>query len=281
MKCAWQELLAILPLNMRSDVDKYGREGMQELRLRLDRPPELVTHKGSRWLPMNVTAQDLNFVVHTASKYSPWAASTVSQGYITAAGGHRIGICGEAIVKENKTAGIRTVTSLCIRAARDFPGIAAKAAGTHGNILIIGPPGSGKTTLLRDLIRQISDSGESVTVVDERGELFPPGFDQGRRTDVLTGCSKPQGLDMALRTMGPSCIAVDEITAQSDCQVLQQCCWCGVRLLATAHASSLADLKSRRIYKPLCDSMLFENVLVLRRDKTWYTERMMGCNQST
>jgi len=275
MKCAWQELLSILPPAMRSEVDKLGRENLQELRLRLGRPAELVTQNGSRWLPRMVSSQDIGFVVQTASKYSPWAAATVAQGFITAPGGHRIGICGEAVVKEDKTAGIRTATSLCIRVARDFPGIAARAAGIGGNILVIGPPGSGKTTLLRDLIRQISDSGFPVTAVDERSELFPAGFEQGRRTDVLTGCSKAQGLDMALRTMGPSYIAVDEITADTDCQALLQCSWCGVHLLASAHASSLNDLRSRPIYKPLWDARVFENILALRRDKTWYTERIM------
>ncbi|MBQ7817212.1 MAG: type IV secretion system DNA-binding domain-containing protein [Oscillospiraceae bacterium] len=277
MKCAWQALLAILPPPMRPEVDKLGREDAQELRLRLDRPPEVVTQSGSRWLPRNVSAQDISFVIQTASKYSPWAASTAAQGYITAPGGHRIGMCGETIVKEDKTVGIRTATSLCIRVARDFPGIAARAAGIGGNILIIGPPANGKTTLLRDLIRQISNSGQAVSVVDERGELFPEGFEQGRRTDVLTCCSKQQGLDLVLRTMGPSYIAVDEITAESDCRALLKCGWCGVRLLATAHASNLNDLKTRSVYRPLWESQLFDNVLILRQDKTWYTERMMAC----
>ena len=277
MKCAWKELLAILPTAMRQEVDKYGKNELQELRLRLGRPPELVLHSGSRWLAQAVSIQDISFVVHTASKYSPWSAATMAKGYITAPGGHRIGICGEAVIKDGDMAGIRTATSLCIRVARDFPGIAGKASGIKGNILIIGPPGSGKTTLLRDLIRQISDSGSAITVVDERCELFPVGIEQGRRTDVVTGCSKVQGLDMALRTMGPSCIAVDEITAQSDCRALLECGWCGVRLLATAHASNLNDLKSRPVYKPLWDTQVFENILVMRRDKSWYTERMMVC----
>ena len=277
MKCAWNELLAILPPEIRPDVDKYGKDHLQELRLRFGRPPELVLHNGSRWLPCNVSAKDLSFVIHTASQYSPWAASTIAKGFITSAGGHRIGICGDAIVKDGEIAGIRTPTSLCIRVARDFPGIAAKAMPSVGNALIIGPPGSGKTTLLRDLIRQISDSGQAITVVDERQELFPIGFDQGRRTDVLSGCSKPQGLDMALRTMGPSYIAVDEITAETDCRALLQCARCGVHLLATAHAENVKDLKSRPIYKPLLDANLFENILIMRRDKSWYTERMMVC----
>ena len=281
MKCAWNELLAILPLHMRQEVDRLGKDEAQELRLRLGQPPELVLSSGSKWLPHSVSTQDIGFVIHTASKYSPWAAATAAKGYITAPGGHRIGICGDVVVKEDKTVGIRTPTSLCIRVARDFPGIGSKAAGISGNILVIGAPGSGKTTLLRDLIRQISNSGSPITVVDERGELFPTGFDTGRRTDVLTGCSKAQGLDMALRTMSPCCIAVDEITADSDCRALTQCGWCGVRLLATAHASTLTDLRSRPLYKSLWDSRLFDSVLILRRDKTWYTERMIVCQSGT
>lgn len=278
MKCAWKELLGILPIAMRTEVDKLGRDSLQELRLRLGLPPELVTVQGSTWLTVETTSQDLSFVIHTASRYSPWSTSTATQGYITAPGGHRIGMCGEAVIREDRATGIRTPTSLCIRVARDFPGIAARAAALQGNVLILGPPGSGKTTLLRDLIRQISDGGySSVAVVDERGELFPSGFYRGRRTDVLTCCSKPQGLDMALRTMGPGCIAVDEITADTDCQALMHCGWCGVRLLATAHAFDAKDLCRRPIYRKLYESGLFDTLLILRRDKTWYTERMMAC----
>ncbi len=277
MKCAWNAFLSILPPDIRVDVDKLGREDAQELRLRMDYPPELITARGSRWLPILVRQQDIDFVIQMASRYSPWAASTAAYGYITAPGGHRIGICGDAVVKDDKVTGIRSATSLCIRIARDFPGIAAKAVRLTGNILIIGIPGSGKTTLLRDLIRQVSESGCRVAVVDERAELFPNGLERGRRTDVLAGCSKAQGLDMALRTMGPDCIAVDEITSIDDCQALIQCAWCGVRLMATAHAASLEDIKSRQVYRPLWDAKIFDSFLILRKDKTWYTERMMTC----
>lgn len=275
MNCAWNEFLAILPPEMRCDVDKLGRDCLQELRLRLGQPPELVCHGGSRWLPKSVTSDDLSFVIHTASRYSPWASATAASGYITAQGGHRIGICGAVVVKEDRPTGIRIPTALCLRVARDFSGIAEDVKRLKGNILILGPPGSGKTTLLRDLIRQISDSGMgSVAVVDERGELFPTGFYSGRRTDVLTGCSKQYGLEMVLRTMGPGCIAVDEITQEADCIALMQSSWCGVRILATAHAASLDDLKRRPIYKALWETKIFDAVVIMRTDKSWYTERI-------
>ena len=278
MKCAWQELLSILPIHMRKDVDKLGKDTLQELRLRISHPPELVCATGSVWLPKVTTSEDFSFVIHTASRYSPWAAATISQGYITANGGHRIGVCGDVVMKEDKPAGIRTPTSLCIRVARDFPGIAAKAGSISGNILILGPPGSGKTTLLRDLIRQISNSSSgSIAVVDERGELFPTGFYTGRRTDVLTGCRKAEAIDMLIRTMGPSCIAVDEITEAEDCNALIRSCGCGVRILATAHGSSVDDLKQRPIYRSLLKSKVFDTALIMDMDKHWRAERIGKC----
>lgn len=278
MKCAWEPLLSILPPSLRGLVDKYGREELEELRLRLGRPVELVLHRCGQCLDYTVTAEDIRFTVNIASRYSPWAAATIAKGYITAPGGHRIGLCGDCVIKDGAVSGIRTVTSLCIRVARDFPGI-GKGLPTTGSLLIIGPPGAGKTTLLRDLIR-LRSATEAITVVDERGELFGQAFDPGQRTDVLIGCSKVQGIDMALRTMGPRCIAVDEITAFEDCQALLTAGWCGVELLATAHAGSVSDLQKRSVYRPLWEMGLFRQAVVLGRDKSVHLERMGICTQS-
>ena len=273
MKCEWDKLLMILPPRMRSKVDKLGKEGLQELRIRQGRPTEMVTRSGSKWLEDVGTVEDMLFVVNTSSKYSPWAAESISDGYVTAPGGHRVGICGEVTRHNGCISGIRHPTSICIRVARDFPGIAARGKHVPGNILIIGPPGSGKTTLLRDWIRQITDA---VTVVDERNELFPPNgqFDPGLKTDVLSGCDKPKGVEIALKTMGPETIAVDEITSNEDCLALIQAGWCGVRLLATAHAATVLDLKGKMIYRKLLETGLFAHIIVLQKDKSWSVEKL-------
>jgi len=275
MKCAWEAFLSVVPARLRKEVDRLGKEHLEELRLRLGQPVELRICGKSTILSVITTTEDLHYTVNTASRYSPWSAATSSQGYLTAAGGHRIGICGECVVQGGQVTGIRSVRSLCIRVARSFTGI-GKGAPMQHSLLILGPPGAGKTTLLRDIIRTRSDSGTAVSVVDERGELFPPGdiFEPGKRTDILTGCSKIQGIEMALRTMGPGCIAVDEITAEQDCKALLQAAWCGVDLLATAHAADCEDLRRRRVYTPLAESGLFTQALVLRRDKSWRMERM-------
>jgi stage III sporulation protein AA len=274
MNCAWKELLSILPPRLRQQTDIFGKDDGLELRLRLDSLPQLVRKRDLFRLEGSVTADDLHYVINMACRYSPWTAGSAANGYLTAPGGHRIGICGEALMKDGKMEGIREIHSLNIRIARDFPGIGQALCRECGPMLIIGRPGSGKTTLLRDLIRQLSCK-ENVSVVDERGELFPMGVHRGERMDVLLGCSKAEGIDRVLRTMTPDTIAIDEITAEADTRALMQAAWCGVRLLATAHAANMEDLRSREVYRPLVERKLFTTVVIMRPDKSYYVERMV------
>lgn len=273
MMCAWKELLAILPSWMRRDVDDLGSDALQELRLRMNAPPELILPEQTLSFGRDILPEDLNYIINAASRYSPWTADSMAQGYITAPGGHRIGICGNAVVQKGQITGMKKISSLCIRVARDFPGIAEKAADLQGSVLVLGPPGWGKTTLLRDLICRLSDT-ERMCVLDERGELFPEGLRSAKKVDVLSGCSKADGIAMLLRTMGPSCIAVDEITEQKDVNALIQAGNCGVRLLATAHAMSVADFCQRKVYGPLLDNKIFDELLILKKDKSYTMERM-------
>ena len=278
MRCAWKQLLTILPPWIRDQLTEEHSRSLQELRLRLHAPPELVTGKGIFWLQGDTKDKDLDFTINTASRYSPWTSATIADCFLTAPGGHRIGICGEAVIKSGRMEGIRKVSSLCIRIARDFPGISGDLAAQQDSVLILGAPGWGKTTLLRDLIRTRSEAGEHIAVVDERGELFPPDFPAGKHTDILSGCPREQGISSLLRVMGPSCIAMDEITAPEDCQALIRAAWCGVKLLATAHASSMEDFLSREVYRPLVERRIFHTYVVLRQDRSWHLERSKGWN---
>ena len=276
MRCAWKELLSILPLPMREEIDKLGNQSGQEIRLFAGGHGVLVTKERAYTLKHLVSADDLLYVINTASRYSPWTTHSIAKGYLTAPGGHRIGICGQAVNEQGRMTGIRKPSSVCVRIARDFPGIARDIPNSIGSVLIIGPPGSGKTTFLRDLVRQCRDV---VCVIDEKEEIFPIYNDQaifnaGERIHILSGVDKGQGIEAALRNMGPRIIAVDEITAREDCEALCSAAWCGVHLIATAHAENKEGLYQRKIYEPLTREGLFENLIVIRRDQNWHLERM-------
>ena len=273
MISGWKDFLRILPKQIAAEVEQYRSDEPQELRLRVDRPTILLTANGEKILRSKATADDLTYCVNGATKYSPWAASTVAEGFFTASGGHRIGLCGEAIGQGMAFKGLREYRSLCIRIAADHKGICGTLPELRGNMLLIGPPGSGKTTLLRDLIRALSWK-ENVSVIDQRWEIFPVGFDPGIRTDILYGCEKDRAVDMLLRTMAPDTIAMDEITKDSDCISLKKAAWCGVRLIATAHASSIQDVRRRGVYVPLLEDGIFSHLVILQKDKSFRTERL-------
>lgn len=275
-----EHLLQIFPLWLRKEITAEILSRVLEIRLRCGQAVEIVMLKESVWLKRVVCEEDIRFCVNMASKYSPWTAASLYQGFITIEGGHRIGVAGCWTIDDSGRRNIQRLTSLCIRISKDFQNISGELYQHHGSVLILGRPGSGKTTLLRDLIRKISNFRTgAVCVIDERKEIFPMNGDKfcfpiGLRTDVLSGCPKRKGIEIAIRCMGPKVIAVDEITAQSDCAALIEAGWCGVDILATAHASGKDDLFSRPIYRPLVESGLFHDLVMMNQDKSWYVERM-------
>ena len=129
----------------------------------------------------------------------------------------------------------------------------------------------GKTTLLRDVIRQVSDgtgwlAGLTVGVVDERSELAGTYLgeaqnDLGMRTDVLEGAPKAEGVMMLLRSMSPQVIAVDEIGSDADGYALENVFHCGCRLIATAHGTSLEDIRRKPFFR--AREQMFERYVVL------------------
>ncbi len=273
MDTSWGSFLGVLPPWMREQVDALGAGSLRQLRLRLGKRPALELLDRVWRLDRPVADKDLEYCVNTASGYSPWSVASAREGFLTIAGGHRMGVCGETVTEGARVTGFRRISSLCLRVARDIRGIAPAESADLGSVLILGAPGWGKTTLLRDLCRCLA-GGAAVAVVDSRGELFPQGFQTGEGLDVLSGCEKEIGITMVLRTMAPDYIAVDEITAEADARALVRAGGCGVKLLATAHGSALEDLARRPCYRLLLEAGVFQTVVLLNERKTYRLERM-------
>lgn len=230
--------------------------------------------------PIQVTSGDLNTVLERATQSSyQSAAEQLRRGFYTMRGGHRIGVSGSMSVREGRSLAFRELSSLNIRVARAFPGIADSIrdklleAGTFPSTLILSPPGAGKTTLLRELLRLLSDQFSlRCALADERGEVAAlwrgvPQLEVGRYTDVLDGCPKAEGMMMLLRSMNPQILASDEITAPEDIRAIAMAANCGVAVLATAHGGDVEELRRRPLYRELLAQQIFRRVILIRRDE--------------
>ena len=61
MKCAWSAFLAVVPQRLRCEVDKLGKDCLEELRLRCGQPVELILGGQSLLLQTIATADDIQY----------------------------------------------------------------------------------------------------------------------------------------------------------------------------------------------------------------------------
>jgi stage III sporulation protein AA len=283
---AYRQAVRVLPGRLRQEALTLPQEEQsraEELRLRVGYPMSVVLAGRERGLDGEpVRTQELEQLVELASRASVHAVmDQIRRGYLTVEGGHRLGLCGTAVLREGDIHALRALSSADLRIARQVRGAAQPILegvchrGQLVSTLILAPPGLGKTTLLRDLIRLVSDgegcTPQRVSVADERGELAAawsgrPQLDVGRRTDVMEGCPKAQALMYLLRAMNPQVLAADEITAPEDVRALLTAAGCGVTLLVTAHGADREDLRRRPLYRPLLEEGIFQRLVRICRE---------------
>ena len=284
-----QDLFAgnVRKLLIEADLDY---EKLYEIRMRAGRPLFLTYDGGECFLrgrgsrPYLVTREDLQETLEYVSGYSLYAyEDEIRQGYLSVQGGHRVGVTGKVILDGDRIRGMKYISCINLRLAHQIPGCADKVMpyirtkNWTAHTLIISPPRCGKTTLLRDIIRQLSNgkgdiSGLTVGVVDERSELAGcyqgiPQNDLGMRTDILDSCPKAEGMQMLIRSMSPSVVAVDELGKEEDYKAVESVIHCGCKLIATAHGNSVEDVLRTPFFSKLKEMEVFERYIVLWKKK--------------
>lgn len=222
-----------------------------------------------------IQMRDIKETLEYISNFSLYAyEEEIKQGFITINGGHRVGISGKAVFDASSLRTIRNISSVNIRISHEIYGCAdgllkyAVAEGRVYNTMIISPPCGGKTTILRDLIRQISECGFNVSVIDERSELAAshmgiPQNNLGPNTDIMDCCPKAVGMIRMLRVMSPDVIAADEIGLEEDVNAIRYLCACGCAIVCTIHSDSYDELRCKPILGRMISEGIFERLIVL------------------
>ena len=253
---------------------------LQEVRLRIGKPLIIVSDNIEFVLHKTIEKDELMEILEYVSNYSLHAfENELKQGFITIEGGHRVGMTGQVLIENGEVKNIKHISSMNIRMSHEILNCADVILPyiTRNkqiyNTLIISPPRCGKTTLLRDLVRQVSDGsrwvkGCTVGVVDARSELGGcylgvPQNQLGIRTDVLDNCPKSKGMLMLIRSMSPQVIAVDELGSTEDIHALEYAMHCGCKMIATVHATSMDEIRSKPLFEQMVKERRFERYVVL------------------
>ena len=285
----FRDVLPYLPHELRQPLSKIPAQDaaeIREIRLRLGRPMQIIctdtayniTAQGTRIAleetGILVTRQMLDTCFQSICAHSvhSWQAA-IRQGFITVAGGCRVGLCGTAVIQNQQLETVRSISSMNFRIATERTGCAeaiySRLRDTlrTGGLLITGAPASGKTTVLRDLARIIGDR-HRVCILDERGEIAAvrngiPQFSVGTQTDIFDGYPKAEGIAIAVRVMSPEYLICDEIGDAAETAQLLQSLHTGVKIIASAHAGSLAEVHQRPQLRSLMQAGVFRYAVLL------------------
>ena len=299
MKSSFEEAIDKLEDGIKfvlGQIDLQTKKQVQEIRLRINKPIVLKIVSQNYYLDIfgnislqatddlyTVTKDQITQSFQKICEYSLYAhQEQINGGFITLRGGHRVGICGTAVLKNNEIINIKNISSLNIRVAKMIRNVADEllantmSDGLSG-VLICGKPGSGKTTLLRDIVRQISmgSLGQlyNVSVIDERGELtggyenYHVSKEFGDSMDVFDGYLKPDGMMMALRTMAPDIVVCDEIGTETETKAIESVLNSGVKVVATIHAGSEEEIYLKPQIRRLISVKAFDKIVILDSGK--------------
>ena len=213
---------------------------VQEVRLRVGCTP-MFTVRGAVYAPqelgregkalqtLRLTPPQMEEILFTLCGGSVHTHQTeIAQGYVTLASGCRAGLGGQFLQTAEQGIVLQELTSVNLRIARektiDLPEELRAALQEHFiGMLLVGEPGSGKTTVLRSMAQELARQKKLVSVIDERRELFagmPRRTFPGEALDVISGIPKGQAVQMALRTLSPQVLLLDELGGMEEVRFL-------------------------------------------------------------
>lgn len=289
-----EKILGYLPERLRKAVAAVNTD-ITEIRIRRERPLVIMQNNKMYFLTaegnlndsfsngcITVSATEIESVFYSVCRNSVHSfQADICNGFITIEGGHRVGLCGTAVIRDGRIQNVKDINGLNIRISREVIGSGEDVFNSVfccglKNVLIAGAPSSGKTTVLRDLCRLLGDKYR-VSIIDERSELAAvckgvPQNNIGINSDIFDGFSKQSGLETAVRVMSPDIIVFDEAGSENEFEYMRYAMTCGVRICASIHAFSVEDVRRKLAftddfnYIVMLDPIAGQGVKIFRTD---------------
>lgn len=250
-----------LPPKLRCEIGaiserRRGRAfGISELHLALGNHSTITVDGERMRLFSTVSEADMRRTLVNVCSGAVYAnRDTISEGYVSLGGGVRVGIGARARYSSGRLVGVSEVSSLLFRIPSQRSSLIdrlfASWEDSERGMLVYSVAGGGKTTAIRDLALMIAKKERKrVCVIDERCEFIE---EECRNAGIilLRGYERRKGVEIALRTLAPEVIVIDELGAREESSGIMESLLSGVRVLATAHASCEGELVKRTALSP-------------------------------
>lgn len=278
MDCLTAVLEKIFIEKIMRPLRKVDLDNLQEIRIRvdeavkikvLDKQYELKSENGLVFVDKN----ELSEIIYRACDKSVYAyARQMTEGFIDAGGGVRIGVCGKVSREGHAVCGLKSYTSLCLRVPHAVKNCSLEykkyLLQPPQNVLVISPPACGKTTFLRDMAYQLKNTDLNLLVIDERGEIAAVnngvvGFAEMKNCDVIADCDKGQAFKWGLRATAPDIVVCDELFRE-DMRDIAMMINSGVKVFSSVHAKNVEDAIDKL---DIDNQKLYDRYVVLSNEK--------------
>ena len=232
------QLLAVLPPDIRAAILPDERGQLMEIILDLGRLPEARFRRDYRYLrDTPVTHDELKSVETKLGAFGDDNRAGI------AATLHRI----SAI--RNRRGGIVGLTLRVGRAVSGIVDILRDLISSGQSVLLMGRPGLGKTTMLREIARVLADEEmRRVVIVDTSNEIAGdgdvphPAIGRARRMQVARVAQQHDVMIEAVENHMPQTVVIDEIGRLEEAMAARTIAERGVQLIATVHGNTLDNL---------------------------------------
>ncbi len=152
------EILNFFPEEMKQKIKQNLLEDLEEIRIRTNKPIILRNGQAEKQISFPVTPDTVLQILQKICENSIYSyQNQICNGFITLKGGHRVGITGNAVIKEGQVINLNYISSLNFRIARQVFNCSTQALNYILNpysndiytTLIVSPPGCRENHIIK------------------------------------------------------------------------------------------------------------------------------------